>query len=425
MIALAPFQAAAVHWFLGLAPRRGAVTLPVGSGKTRIALAIANAVLSDGPALVVVPVGLAGAWADQAAQLGLDATVVLPRNLPALISLRNQAAHGGDAGRAVWIVSDRMAETPAVKSTVETIPWSIAVFDEAHQTARGTIDAGLRAQATLFLTATPGDGDWAVADLPVFALSPDALRLPEVRPRLVEVQPTGPEASFLAAIRDWEERAPTGTPGFRRSLIARQCQAGVLPGIEAIESTLARGSEGRDQGSEGLLSSTEQGELSALLDLAYAIDLPDSRSARVIEEVSAIDPGRVVIVATFVSLISYLAALARQSGLDAVAVTGTLDKMERADAIHRSHLSGTLLVLGDGALGGSAPGDRDVLVHGDLPSDERLWRRAASLMDSSTDPGRVISSVVIRWAPRMTSGAGRPDGASPPAIERRDESNDG
>lgn len=403
MITLAPFQAEAVDWFLGLVPRRGAITLPAGSGKTRIALAIVNSMISDGPALVVVPVGLAGAWSDQAGQVGLDATVVSPRNLPDLISVRNQAVHGAQLDRVVWIVSDRMAEHPTVRSALETITWSIVVFDEAHRTTHGALEPGLLARATLFMTATPGAHQWAFPDLPVFAMSHQAFGLPQVQSRLVEVQPTPPEAAFLTAVTDWESRAPTGVSGFRWGLIARQCQAGVLPGIEAMESTLARGSEGRDQGEEGPLDETERNELSRLLDLAYAIELPDSRSVRVIEEVRAVDPGHVVIVATFVSLVTYLAALARESGLETVAVTAALDKNERADAIQRSHETGALLVLGDGALGGSAPGARDILVHGDLPSEERLRLRVASLMDAAADPGRVVSSVVIRW------GAGNSD----------------
>jgi hypothetical protein len=412
---LTPIQQEAVDWFLTLKPRRGTVALPPGAGKTRIALAIAQASIADGPVLVVAPAAVLGAWSDWAEQLGLDPVIVGTRTLPLLISARNEATHGRDAGHRVWIVAARMVAHQGISLALQTMPWAMVVFDEAHRIPESVLELAVSAPGALFLTATPDKAQSVVAGLPMFAFGDplQALNVPVVRRRVVEVQATRSEAAFLAAVMRWDKQS--GVPDPTRGYITMQSLAGVLPAIEAIEAAMARTAHGGNRDEEGPLKEAERKELDALLGLAYAIDLPDSRSARIIEEIRGLSPSRSLIVASLVAQLAYLTALARDAGVETVAVIGAMDKAERADAIQRAHTSGSLLLMNETALSGSAARGRNVLLHGDLPSPDLMQSRESSLIDSPSEPPIDITSVLIRWkaAPTKQSRVPSSQGKTP------------
>jgi superfamily II DNA or RNA helicase len=394
---LAPFQQDAVDWFLDLPDRRGVIGLPPGSGKSVVAIRIVGDLLDRGGALIVVPFRLlASQWADRAQEAGLPAMVLEPRTAPQLIAARNDAHHGLADDVKVWIATASMLRSPSLEHVVQSMPWSIVVVDEAHRSRAGDGPWTSTPGPLLLLTATPQALPAGTTALPLFNVV-DPL-VPRVDRAVIEVAPRAEEAEFIEAVQVWEAKASTPIDRVRRSVIVMQCRAGAVLGINAIERVLAHAGSSSGGGIDAQLTDSERKDYNRLLDLAYQIQLPDSRSTRLVEEIVRMDASRAVVIASFVTYLDYLAHLLREAGSNIQVITAAMDRAERDAALNFAVSSGSILLLSDAGLAPSALSGREALVHADLPSDERLLARESLLLDQPGAEGQKFRTMTVTWS---------------------------
>lgn len=393
MSSLSPIQQEALDWYLALPDSRGVVALPLGFGKTQVGVHAVLALGQKGPSLVVVPAWLLAAqWADRASSAGVSATILDSRNVGELIRARNQASQSGDGANTIWVTTPAMMRSSTAGAVLQQIRWALVVFDEAHQSVRGQMQLVHSDAPTLLLSATPDDlpGDLG---LPVYRV-PDRAE-PRVIHRVVDVQPEPAEALFLEAARAWAQDQEDGPPArvFRNALLARQCESGIIASIDALEAVLA----GMSDDSERQLDHKSESAIQELLDLAYAVGTPDSRSTAVVRLVGELDRSRVLMIASLVSQVSYLASLLSGAGFEVRTVTSAMDRDEAIESVRDAHASGSLLLVGDAIVRHAGLEGRNILLHGDLPSDQRIAYRSSLLLDGQTGAPDAITSITVRW----------------------------
>lgn len=406
MPTLAPFQRRAVDWFVRLGPSSGMLVAPPGSGKTRIASAVIPELDPKGPVLVVAPASTQGQWIDAIEAWGIDAERIAPRSLSALLASRERDDLG--LGVKAWVVSGDLAGMDSVASVLTSIRWRLVIVDEAQgfrsQTRRGEFVERIEesAEGVLFLTATPTQ---VVQALPIFRIDADQLQGvahgPSLRLQVDDVEPTNDELRYLDAVSSWSDAKSTLLPSSMRSLIARYTASGLMQGIEALEHLLSGVPPDVAQeaiGTDWRLNEQSRGEVRQLLDLAYRIELPDSRTRRLVELAKQAAERRCIVIGAFSAGLTYLGSLLASADVPSHVLSAAMDEDERRSVAHLSRGDSTVLLMSDAVAGPSLMLERDILVHADLPLRDDFRRRVGLFVEGrEVRRGESLDTTVVRW----------------------------
>jgi len=166
-IALLPFQLEPALAIMHGA-RRVLIADAVGLGKTiQAGLVLAEVLRREHAvrALLAVPAGLAGQWADEIfGRFDIPCTVA---DRASLEKLSREVRHGENPWlrSGVWLASLDYLKQPHVLRALPPVPWDLVVIDEAHTAVgdSGRHDAARfiarRARRVVLLSATPHSGD--------------------------------------------------------------------------------------------------------------------------------------------------------------------------------------------------------------------------------------------------------------------------
>jgi hypothetical protein len=398
---LAAFQRQAADWFGALSQRRGVLIAPPGSGKTRVASAVISELDPPGLVLVVIRGGATGQWLDSIAAWQVHSERMTPASLPDLVAARNRESHEAISPTKAWVVSQELAGMETLASTLESIAWQLVVVDEAQspspQAKYATVIRRLTraARGVLYLASTPGNF-MLDSNVPVFRIEPavepaDAGSQATVQLTVLDVQPNPAELDYLEAISSWSDSPTTRLDRASRSGIARYSASGLVQAVEALELLLS------DTVAD--LDDLTRSELRRLLELAYLVDLPDSRTRAVARHVVEVASRRVAVVGAFPDGLKSVAGLLDDAGVPVQTISPSMDGVERQAAARQSRHDESVLLLSDPVAGSSLLSDRDTLVHADLPLSEDFYRRLGLLVNERVrQTGERLETSVVRWA---------------------------
>lgn len=308
--------------------------------------------------------------------------------------------HTATAG-TLWAIT--AAQARRTLPILSSIPWSLQVFDEAHWSAQRMLSRTADTPV-LLLTATPGALPRDLV-LPTFRINGPGFS--GVLERTVDVEPNQVESEFLRAVVAWLRKGDDSAINARRQRILRLCRTGVLPAIETLE-TLASLADRPDEPTAATdsflgvsapiqLDAEQRAEVDSLLELAYQVPLPDTRSVAFAGVLREQDQSLVVVIASRNSQLSYLSSLFHQVGIRVSVLSSISDPGEAATALLKAKQDGVPLLIGDGAASQGVGEGRSVLIHGDVPTARRVASRVGLVVDSSDPRPAEVTSIVVRW----------------------------
>lgn len=403
MPTLHPHQAAFVDWFLSTDSSSSVLLVgPPGTGKTRVAAALTDLLLREGPALVVVPDILVPQWADQlksiqrADPIGHErGTLVLDRNAATFLSAAAKIQrHNLRNFQTACVVPLSMARDDAFRPLLSGMNWNMVVIDDADHVlrtaARHLVQRMAKRGETRVLAlavSVKGAGSvvtssWKIRRWDTSEPTP----LPAIHSSPLIVDADNAEAEFLASVAEWARRGSNPPNEFLRRLVDRAVSSNLGYAVQVLERIEKRrkvdwdswfilSAEERALLSSAKLSSIAGSDIQEFLRLGYALSLPDSKTRRLRDILRHGLRSGVSVVAANTDVVRYLSEELGDVDIRVAVADESMTTQERLSASASAREDDMPLLVSDLAISDAVLTGGTTLYHYDLPHSRAAFAR--------------------------------------------------